>query len=75
MEPDQVWPFLLEHLKWRIVDLDSNLINAKQRINNSGLEVKVISRMFETLNDENKLGVCSDPVPYQDITELNWGGI
>ena len=27
LEPDEVRPFLKEHLKWRIVDLDSNLID------------------------------------------------
>ena len=74
LEPDQVKPFLREHLKWRIVDLDSNLINDEQRITDSGLEVRVISRMFETPNDENKLGFYSDLVLYQDITELKQGG-
>ena len=74
LEPDQVRPFLKEHLKWRIVDLESNLIDNEQRIRDSGLEVKVISRVFETPNDENKLGVFSDPVLYQDITELKQGG-
>ena len=74
LEPDQVRPFLKEHLQWRIVDLHSNLIDDEQRIRDSGLEVKVMSRMFETPNDENKLGVYSDPVLYQDITELKQGG-
>lgn len=35
-------------------------MNSEQQIKDSGLEVKIVSRMFETCNDENKLGVYSD---------------
>jgi hypothetical protein len=64
MEPGEVVPFLKEHLKWRIVDPAANLIDGLQQIKDSGLEVKVVQRMFETPNDTNKLGVYSDPVLY-----------
>ncbi len=74
LEPANVEPFLKEHLKWRIVDTASNLMNSEQQIKDSGLEVKVVSRMFETPNDENKLGVYSDPVLHQEITETKAGG-
>ncbi len=74
LEPENVEPFLKEHLKWRIVDTASNLMDSEQQIKDSELEVKVVSRMFETPNDENKLGVYSDPVLYQGITEQQPGG-
>ena len=74
LEPANVEPFLKEHFKWRIVDTASNLMNSEQQIKDSGLEVKVVSRIFETPNDENKLGVYSDPVLHQDITDTKPGG-
>ena len=74
MEPSEVVPFLKEHLKWRIVDPASNLIDGLQQIKESGLEVKVVQRMFETPNDTNKLGVYSDPVVYEEITQGQPGG-
>ena len=74
LEPESVVPFLKEHLRWRVVDPESNLIDGVQQIKDSGLEVKVVQRMFETPNDANKLGVYSDPVLYQEITEGKLGG-
>ena len=74
LKPESVVPFLKEHLQWRVVDPESNLIDGVQQIKDSGLEVKVVQRMFETPNDANKLGVYSDPVLYQEITEGKLGG-
>ena len=72
--PESVVPFLKEHLQWRIADTSANLISDEHRIKDSELEIKVISRIFETPSEENKLGVYSDPVLYQEITETKPGG-
>lgn len=72
--PESVVPFLREHLQWRITDTSANLIRDEDWINDSELEIKVISRMFETPSEQNKLGVYSDPVLYKEITESKLGG-
>lgn len=71
---ESVVPFLREHLQWRIADTSANLISDEHRIKDPELEVKVTSRMFETPNDENKLGVYSDPVLHREITDTRPGG-
>ncbi|KAK4695524.1 hypothetical protein P7C71_g2239, partial [Lecanoromycetidae sp. Uapishka_2] len=66
--------FLKEHLQWQVVDTASNPITDEQQLRDSGLEVKVVRRKFEVPTDENKLGLYSDPVVYQEITEGKLGG-
>ncbi|KAK6086913.1 tyrosinase [Seiridium cupressi] len=70
LEPDEIIPFLKEHLQWRITDASSQLLD----IGNSGLEVKVADRLFEPPHDDNLLGTYGPSTVHTEITQGKEGG-
>lgn len=71
LEPEEVVPFLKEHLQWRITDTSSNLLG---HLEDSGLEIKVSDRLFEPPNADNLLGTYGRSEVHHDITHGKLGG-
>lgn len=72
-EPDQVVPFLKEHLHWRVTDTASNL-KSEQEVLDSMLEIAVTDRVFDVPTDSNPLGTYHESTVHLDITQGKIGG-
>ena len=62
LAPESVVPFLKEHLKWRMINLDSSLLVEQEQ--EAKLEVLVTSRQFLTPSEEHLMGVYGPYTPY-----------
>jgi hypothetical protein len=71
LEAEEVVPFLKEHLQWRITDTKSNLLGG---IEESGLEVVVMDRLFEPPHGDNLLGTYGPSTAHPEITAGKPGG-
>ena len=71
--PEQVVPFLKEHLQWRIVDLGSTLLVGQEQ--QAKLEVTVASRQFSPPAESSLMGVYGPRTAYPEVTSNKPGGL
>lgn len=72
LSPEVVVPFLKEQLKWRMVDMTSNLLTGQEQ--QAGLQITILSRHFESPTEDNPMGVYGAETEYPDITNDKPGG-
>lgn len=74
-EPDNVVPLLKKYMDWRLTDTAGNLLDDRQKLVDSGLEVAVSIRKFDLPTAEFPLGVYHPATQYREITEGKVGGL
>ena len=72
LEPESVVPFLTENLRWRMIDLGSNLLPGQEQ--QAKLEVTVTSCQFSTPTRDNIMGAYGPYTPHPEITRTKPGG-
>jgi hypothetical protein len=72
LEPDEVRPFLEEHLQWRMVNTGAELIEGQEQ--HAGLEIMITSRPFESPSEEHVQGSYGPFTEYPSITQNKPGG-
>lgn len=73
LNPSEVVPFLTEHLKRRMTDLRSQLIDGREQ--EAELEVVVTNQTYIPPDPEHSMGSCGPPTVYEDITRGQPGGL
>jgi hypothetical protein len=72
LAPEHVVPFLKEHLRWRVTDLTSTLLEGQEQ--HAQLEVTVTNKTFTPPESENPMGVYGPATAYLEITVDKAGG-
>ena len=71
--PEEVVPFLREHLQWRITDLSSTLLSGQEQ--DAKLRVAVTRRVFYPPDENNLMGVYGPETVHAEITNNKAGGL
>ena len=76
LDPEEVIPFLKEHLQWRVTDTASNLLGEGGLGGDAdaGLQIKVADRLFELPSGQNLLGRYGTSTVHPEITQGKPGG-
>lgn len=72
LEPRDVVPFLKDQLRWRMIDLSSNLISDQEQ--DAQLIVAVTNRTYTPPNNAHLMGVYGPEIRYEIITNGKPGG-